>query len=273
MKTKIPVWKTAKLTIKNVWQNKLEWAHVLYAPWIVLVMGYLIVFLIGRTENLYELDNPPNPLLLQFAILFFSAFISKVQMLINGFRYALLKEGGNRWWTLHFNRRFCKLVLYYALFLCIVGLIAGGIAGSLFFTFHVIASTSTETYMLTGAGGILLALSALYLILRVSLYTLFIAIDQKRPFRSSWHLLKGNVGRFAALLGLCLVPIVMISAISALPRIVAFSHLAHFNMALELIMTLVLTPLMLALFTKGASLVYQTLDEKKTVAKTPRSKK
>ena len=195
------------------------------------------------------------------------------QMIINSLRYALLKEGGNRWWTLHFNPRFFKLVLYYILFILIIALVTGIVSGASGFvadlhTMNTTPGIARRTYILAryilAGGGILVALGAIYLTIRLSLYSLFIATDQKRPFRSSWHLLKKNVWRFLGIIVLVILAVYIPSfALTYLVKMISTNH--FITITTTIISSLFFTPLMMAVMSKAGALVYQTLEKGKTL--------
>ncbi len=270
MKTKIQILKTAELALNSVLGDKGEWARVLFAPWVVLVIGYLVVALFGDKtggdlfqytyntgegllQNNYNLQYSGDEARLQIFSL-----ISGILMTINGFRYTLLKEGGKRWWVLPFNVRFfklliCTILFAFLMFLFLIvpigGAFLGGLMGGLL------------GGILGGILGVCGVFTAfLYPIIRLSLFDLFIAIDQGHPFSASWDLLKENVWRFAGLIGLWMIVYGVSTTVLSLALTPALADL-------------ILTPITTAFFIKGASLVYETLNEKKAVAKAPRTKK
>ena len=272
--TKIQVWKTFKLTLCNVWQNKLKWTRVLYAPWVVLLMGYLFVGLsYALTDTCFWLRDASTyktmtfsqgvTVIAQIVIFYITAIIAGLFMVINGVRYALLQEGGNTWWTLPCNKRSIKLGGYALLIISSMALYVGlgaGIGWGLVFLPPLV---NVITIAICGTVWVI---SFFYLITRISIYGLLIAIDKKQPLKTSWRLLKGNIWRIFWLTML----------LSFIPTFGVFGILAAINATLHFIPLgitplpfsvlsslsgLLVTPLSAAILWKGMSLVYQTLDK------------
>ncbi len=284
---KLPVFKLFKLSFANVWQNRQEWTRLLFAPWVVLLIGELLLvsLYIKTGESLYlpEANTFQTKVFwLQSAFSFFVAMIASAQMTINSVRYALLEEGGNRWWTLPLNHYFAKMMGYDALTFLIMGLTIAATWGITFFAGASIgiggaaisfpasfytpeSSLLTGIYIGAGSTSLILAIiSMFYVATRIGLYYIFIVLDKKCAFRSSWRLVKGHMGR---LLGLTLLIMLAIHIpFFALTSAVKFITTSPFvTLLMEVIKNLFATTLVTAVIAKAGSLVYQTLAEGKAV--------
>ncbi len=278
---KLPVLKIVKLTLCDLWIHRLQWLKVILAPMLLIGVGECVSALTpwflseGMITTLFSLVTG----LLDI--------VSILLLTTNIYRYALLKEGGNRWWEFRLNDRLIELLCYRFAY----GLITfcAAIPIAIYFVPSVLGYFLPVTLqsMLKGAPWIstgpfeigvkfLFIPGLFYLLLRLGLYSLFISIDVPQPFRSSWRLLKGNMGRF-----FCLS--ILLGSFLLLPYLLSmYANLALSNTAtplFSLLITLsscVLETLFLALLLKGFSLVYQTLNEKKGGTKkalAPRAKK
>ena len=130
---------------------------------------------------------------------------------IKGFRYAALKEGGERWWEFPFNKRLVKIFLYYLLVSFFVGLyvaIAGGISVAAYF----FAGQSILLVSLVVAFFIVLGF---YLFTRLMLIFLYVSIDQEKALRTSWHVMKGNVWHFILLVFFISLGVLVIGAVGS----------------------------------------------------------
>ncbi len=301
--TKIPVWQTFKSTLSDVWNHKLEWTRVVYAPMVLLVVAsYIAVACIITALQWTPAEGGGYPtrgelhyLYLGTAVLI--AIAAFLQLTIKSFRYALLGEDGNKWWSFPLKGRLLKLALYFMLFSCISGVLIGVPSGLflVYFTKVFIEGSLLDptSFIILTATPLLMTplfIGVLYVSLRLCFYNLFIAIETPQPFRSSWHLLKGNVGRFFGLQVLLSFSAYFISyLISVIPQLLlsfvligvvmlqgqeniveAGMMIIFLVVGIQVLIFSVLTAIVTG---KGSALVYQTLDEKKTVAKTPRGKK
>lgn len=273
-----------KQSFQNVWRHKLEWCRVAFAPFIVWVFGILFMSLIfvaigypltvhqallGQISPIIIDQVPPVKILILggFAKLAYEAayWFALISLAINGFRYGVLQEGGNGWWALHLNKRFWKMLGYMflvILFLGVCGAIGGGVIAAVHYFF-----TSLALDIVLGA---LLALCVCYILLRISLYQVLIAIDKTHPIRTSWHLLKGNILRLIGLFfllsltfgGIFLGGILTSSLLGAL---LAFISPVLMESASVLIVLLGVCVYFAswAVFSKALALVYQLLKQDK----------
>ena len=274
-----------KQSFQNVWEHKLEWVRLAFAPLVIWALGILFMTLIfwkiGYPLAFHEavlgqipsitMDQPPSISILLFgglAKLIHEVFywVALLSLMINGFRYGTLHEGGKHWWTLRLNKRFWKMLLYMFLIIILVSVYA--IIGTLVV---LGAQYFFENVFLDIALGALFILYGLYVFLRISLYGFLIAIDKTHPLRTSWHLVKGNIWR---LIGLTLLIAITIGVLFAGIALV-FSLL---GLLLALISPLLMESLSVlvvlfsgvfsylvfwAVFSKAYALVYQTLKKGK----------
>jgi hypothetical protein len=199
------------------------------------------------------------------SVYFITHFIFAFSIYINNIRYAVLHEGGKSWWTLNLNWRFLKMALYVIL-LGILGsayvLVAVGIGVGMHYLF---LSIPLDVIL-----GVVFFIYGFYLLLRVSLYSVLIALDKPNPIRTSWALLKGNVLRVIglyflltlALLGLTLLGFL---ALGLLGFIISFINSDISIALLCLFYFFMFQFIFLAVLCKAAALVYQTVAEGKAL--------
>ncbi|OJW53950.1 MAG: hypothetical protein BGO67_07750 [Alphaproteobacteria bacterium 41-28] len=269
----IEIMKIFKESFRDAREHKLEWARVACAPVVIWLIGIIFMSLVYWSVGLWSFDalvsqmkgessSFEQPFIATFAhvVYYITYFIAIFNLYINGFRYGVLGEGGDRWWALHLDWRFVKMILYSILIgilATIYILITGGIALGA----HFLVGSTALTVVL----GILFVIYGIYLALRLSLTYLLIAIDQEKPIRVSWRLLKGNVLRVLGLL-------ILIGIVISLIGLAGIIVLGILGWILSLISVwLIAIPIVLfALFsiilwfvswivgTKALSLVYKT---------------
>lgn len=274
-----------KQSFQNVWQHKLEWVRLAFAPLVIWALGILFMTLIfwkvgyplafheavlGQIPSIMMDQPPPISILLSggLAKLVHEVFywVALLSLMINGFRYGVLHEGGKDWWTLRLNKRFWKVLLYMFLIIILASVYAiigtCVVLGAQYFFANI---------FLDIAIGALFGLYGLYVLLRIFLYGLLIAIDKTHPLKTSWHLVKGNIWR---LIGLTLLIWIAIGVLFAGGAIV-FGLL---GLLLALISPMLMESLSVlvvlfsgvfsylvswAVFSKAYALVYQTLKKDK----------
>jgi hypothetical protein len=215
---KIEIMRIFRESFRNVHEHKLEWLRVAYAPIVVWFIGVVFMSLVYWSVGLWSYDalvsqmkgepsTVEQPFIATFAhiLYYITYFIAIFTLYINGFRYGVLGEGGDRWWTLHLNWRFVKMILY-SLLIGILATIYILITGGIAIGAHFLVGSTALTVIL----GIVFVIFGIYLAIRISLTYLLIAIDQEKPIRISWRLLKGNVLR---VLGLMLLIGIVISLV------------------------------------------------------------
>jgi len=214
----IQIMKIYKESFKNVWGHMLEWIRVAFAPFVVWALGFLFMAIVYWSEGRWSYDAFMNQMqglqspqeytfLMGFSDFVYNIayFIALASIYINGFRYAILEEGGDRWWTLHLNRRLVKTILYYLLIMVLGGIYVA-ISGGIVFGAHILF----ESIVLDVVLGALFAIYGIYLMYRIILTFPLIAIDQKKPIRVSWRLLKGNVLRLFGLIFLIIISLLLL---------------------------------------------------------------
>lgn len=280
---KIQILHIFKESFKDVWSHKLEWIRVAYAPFVIWAFGVIFMGLMywlavgsvgffeiisGKTTSFFEFTLTRDIYLIGlgnvvYSITSLSAFLS---ITVNGYRYGVLQDRGDRWWTLNLNWRFIKMALYYLLIIIltgIYGLIAAGIV--------IGAQILLDIIPLTVILGLLFLLGGIYLIVRIALTFLLIAIDREKPLRTSWLLLKRNILRLCGLMLLLGVALLLIGgigfAITAAIGIIADMMSSSFLVGLFAILIVLLGGVMWilawAVNAKALALVYKTFTEGK----------
>lgn len=280
----IKIIKIYKESFHDVWEHRLEWVKVAYAPLLIWALGLLflagVYATVGHSLELHEAMMGQvkslelvgeEKFLIGFAnIVYMIAYwVATISLYINGFRYAFFREGEGHWWTLNLNKRFVKMILYGLLIGVLAGLyalITGGVIVGIFSLFEGGALAVTLAVIL----GIFSGLLGLYLLFRLTLLFFFVAVDRDEPLQTSWNLLKGNVLRIIGLTFLIGITMGLIGA-------AGFILLALFGMLLSLVSPLLggVTAIFIFLFTillwllnwgvysKSLALVYQTFTEGK----------
>jgi hypothetical protein len=213
----IAIVSTFKESYKDVREHLPQWIRVFFAPFVIWIMSFVFLgiglYLSGELDFTSEGTAPQNGTdsltSNVFTLLHYILNIMAMLVLyINGFRYAALGERGDKWWTFSLDKRLVKMVLYYFLIIilyALYALVAGGITVGSYFLI--------ESIFLTGILGTLFVLGMIYLMTRVTLVFLYVAIDQKEALRTSWHIMKGNVLRFLGLfvlIGLAILGLVLL---------------------------------------------------------------
>ena len=219
----IQIMKTYKESFQNVRSHKGEWMRVAYGPLLIWGLGALILVLAflssGQTFEMHKaltggvVTQQEDSLFLTLAHIIYSItyFIAMTSLTINGYRYAILQEGGRSLITLNLNMRFVKIVLYYIL-VAILGGIFVGISAGLIFGVHLLLDNIAVDVIL----GILLGLFGFYLAFRITLYPVLISVDQSAPLSTSWRLMRGNVLRLLGLVILLTLTVLLIGVIGVL---------------------------------------------------------
>ena len=220
---KIQIKDILKESFKDVLDHKTEWVRVAFSPAGLWFLG--LVFMISLHLWVGHPILPENsisnqalnieqvrevPILISFSnIVYYIIYLIAIfNLYINGFRYAVFQEAGDRWLNLHLNRRFFKMILYSLFISIMAGLYVLTVTG-----ITIGIHYSVESLILTATVATLLAVFGFYLILRISLSFLFISIDQENPINKSWKLLKGNVSRLLGLILLIWISIFLVSVI------------------------------------------------------------
>ena len=218
----IAVIKTFKESYTDVRGHLLPWVKVAFTPFIIYLIGVISMgigfYLSGGVASIMEQGTVQQTVGEASASVGFLNFIYYVLYMlailvwyINGFRYAALGEGGDKWWTLSLDRRLVKMFLYHLLIIVlftVYGAVAAGITIGSYFLI--------ENTFLTALIGILFGLGLFYLIGRLTLVFLNVATDKKDALRTSWHVMKGNVLRLIGqfiLIWLAILALIIVGAV------------------------------------------------------------
>lgn len=276
----IQIMKVYNESFQNVRSHKLEWMKVAFGPVLIWSLGAFILGLayvsgghsleidkVFMGAEVYTRVATQGSVFLSIShvIYMITYFIAIISLYINGYRYALFQEGGDRWLTLQLNMRFVKFFLYSLLIGIIGGIYIAISAGVIIGAHALIANTGVNVIL-----GILFFLFAFYLMFRVVLYPVLISIDQSEPIRTSWGLMKGNVLRFIGLSLLIMLTIALIGILGAVVLMVIggiFSLVGPLFAGLVLILGLIFAVAMVlltwAVNSKMMGLIYQELSAKK----------
>lgn len=210
-----------KESFKNVLEHKLEWLRVATGPILLWIFGALFLgvsywiagkpfwsldVLVQEMQNNQSLAEASFMEVLGTIVYYLAYIIALVSLMINGYRYGALREGGESWLTLNLNWRFIKLFLYYVLLVISFSIYALVCIGAIIGLYYLVESMALSVIL-----GIFFGLAGLYAIMRLGLTLFLIAIDQTKPIRLSWALLKGNVLRLVGLMFLVLLVVAGIS--------------------------------------------------------------
>ncbi|MBY0292760.1 MAG: hypothetical protein K2W92_05690 [Alphaproteobacteria bacterium] len=273
---KIKIIPTLKESFKEVLDHKIKWGRVAFSPLFLWLLGLAFMVsmhlltghpilpdyaLINPTSSIEHITEVPFLVSMANVIYYIIYIIAIFNLYINGFRYAVLHEAGDRWINLHFNRRFFKMILYSILIGLMAGLYALVVVG-----ITVGIHYSFESIILNIALGTFFAIFGFYLIFRIGLTFLFIAIDQENPIKTSWKLLQGNVLRLLGLIFLIWLSIFLISVIGIV-ILGVFGWVLYLispilaGIALILIILFALSMWLLnwAVFSKSLALIYKDL--------------
>lgn len=196
----IPVMQIFRESFSSFKGNKLSWLRLAFAPFMLYIFGFFIIMMAGIMAGQHMHTG-------QVVVGFWSVFahilnfifsiIAAGSLYINGYRYGILKEGGDNWWLLQMNMRLVKLILYSLL----IGLMSIGfvlVGAGIVIAFHMMFHSIFLDVLL----GLVIGVFGLYALIRLTLTFPLISIERENPLRSSWNMLHGNVLR---LFGLSLI--------------------------------------------------------------------
>ncbi|MBA3812918.1 MAG: hypothetical protein H0X26_00265 [Alphaproteobacteria bacterium] len=268
---KIQIMKIYSESFQNVRSHKREWIRVAYAPILIWALGALFLGFAYMSDghSFKEVPTEFSTFLTFGGIVFALAyFIAMMSLHINGYRYAILQEGGRSWITLNLNMRFLKMVLYLILISLLAGIYALISAGIIIGAHALFESVAVDVIL-----GILLGLYGFYLMFRLVLYPVAISIDQSQALTTSWSLLKGNVLRVVGLLLLIGLTISVITfvlglVVGLINILLGFGGpiLASLSIVLSVLQILFMILLGWAVNAKAMGLVYLELSGKKVAA-------
>lgn len=261
----IAIVSTFKESYKDVREHLPQWIKVAFAPFIVWLIGFafmgISLYLSGVFNFTVNYEGVPE--YVEEASLtadFFSVahyvleIVAGMVLYINGFRYAVLGEGGDKWWAFSLNRRLVKMFLYYLLII-IFYVLYGSVAGAITFVTYFLI----ENIILTVLLGVLFFMGFIYLATRLILTFLYVAVDQKEPLRTSWHLMRGNVLRVLGLF--CLILLFILGIMILGSAIIGGGGwlLIDINMWLGIIIFALFVPFGLFLWLVSAALIIKVI--------------
>lgn len=264
LKLKIQIMKTYRESFYNVLTHKLEWVQAMLAPFLLLLLGLIVlVFTILPARDTVRLTGElklEGLFLLGAVVFLLTSLISMVSLSINGYRYAILQKTED-WFNLNLNMRFLKMALYFILYYLFFGLYSAA-------STRVVLGVDTlfDNIALTVLLSIILQLLAWYMMIRIVLYPIAISIDQTKPIGTSWRRMKGNILRFLGLIFLIGLTLVLIGVVGALTLILLMAPFVPANSVSGGIMfitwvifILFMLWLSLSINFKAIGLVYQQL--------------
>jgi hypothetical protein len=249
-----PIIQTFKDSYSHVFNNKLAWLKVGFAPFCIDLLSRLFEFgsdVMEKTSG--SADGNPMQILL-FIVSMILLTLSVILFWVNGYRYGILNEGGDRWWNFSIDLRTGKLLVFIA------GLIlsAGFVLGILMFIYDL----NEAVAILLGIG---CSLIGLYVFFRLSFLIPIISIDGKHALKGSWILLQGNVLRIIGLTIMVFLPIMAAFLFFLLIMFLGF----NISIGLGVSVTFLLIPfgviiylLSWAVYSKAISLAFQSLTAK-----------
>ena len=216
-KLKIQIMKTYRESFYNVLSHKLEWVQAMLAPFLLLLLGLIVlVFTILPVRDTVRLTGAlkvEGIVLFGVLVFFFTSLISMVSLSINGYRYAILQRTEG-WFNLNLNMRFLKMALYLILYSLFFGLYSA-VSARVVLGVDALLDNIGVTLLLS----IILQLFAWFIMVRIALYPIAISIDQPKPIRTSWRMMKGNILRFLVLIFLIGLTLVLIGVVGAIALI------------------------------------------------------
>jgi hypothetical protein len=217
----IQIMKTYNESFLNVRSHKMEWLRVASGPVLLWLAGFAFLVFAHAVGGVQIVDihksltggvmveGHESALMVTANIIYQFAYgIAMISLYINGYRYAVLEEAGDRWFTFNLNRRFVKMFLY-GLLVALFAVIYVAIAAGVIMGVHTLAANMGLDVTL----GIIFALVGIFLLFRILLYPVVISLDQGEPLSTSWRLMKGNIFRFIGLTLLVSLTIVLIGAL------------------------------------------------------------
>lgn len=219
----IQIMKTYHESFQNVRSHKMEWLRVAFGPVLIWALGFFFVAMAyssgGYSLEVHKMlsggaivETQESGFIIFANIVYqITYFIAMISLYINGYRYAVLEEGGHTWLTLNLNMRFVKMFLYAILITLLAGIYIAITAGIV-----IGAHAAAQSVALDVILGIICGVFGFYLMFRVILYPVIISLDQSEPIRTSWRLLRGNVLRFIGLILLVSLTILVIGLLGAI---------------------------------------------------------
>lgn len=219
----IQIIKTYQESFHSVRSHKMEWLRVAFGPVLIWALGFFFLAMAyssgGYSFEIEKLVGGGTMVatqesgLIVFANIVYQITygVAMISLYINGYRYAVLEEGGHSWLTLNLNMRFVKMFLYAILIAILAGLYIAIVAGIIIGAHAASQSVGLDVFL-----GIIFGVIGFYLMFRILLYPVIISLDQSEPIRTSWRLMKGNILRFLGLIILVSLTILLIGLLGAI---------------------------------------------------------
>lgn len=272
----IRIIKIYKESFQDVRSHAMDWIRVASGPVILLIIGFVILGItVGMSDVIKMGESNPyidsarflnsTPILSALILFYILNIIGVISIIINGYRYAVLRVDGDRWLTFNLNVRFVKLILYdiivQLLFFIYITIAVGIVLG---------INSSIHNVTLNVIAGTLLGVYFIFIMLRISLYQVAISVDQSAPLRTSWDLMKGNIWRLIGLqilvsitvLIIAIMGIVIIRLLTSLLYL-GGTMLAAWSLILWIPFAIFILLLYWAANAKALGLVYKDLSKKK----------
>lgn len=266
--------KIYKDSFQDVRSHGMDWIRVASGPVLLWIIGAVILGItIGssgvkmglNSEITSDVFFASTSIMLAATLFYILAIVGGISLVINGYRYAVLRADGDRWLTLNLNVRFVKLILFgilVGILMGIYGAVSIGIVGGL----HYLVKNITLDVIV----GTILGLYLVFIFFRIALYQVAISVDHGAPLRTSWDLMKGNIWRLLALVILVAITVwvigivgsVVIGLITSLLYL-GGETLALFSLILWIPFIIFILLLSWAANTKAVGLVYKELSKKK----------
>lgn len=275
-KMRIKILKTYGNSFGNVKKHGLEWFRAAFAPLVLYTVGTVVLIcfyvaagisvdfaeiMTGQIQETQEAAQAGVLVGLGNFIYFILIAIAGFSLVLKGYRYGVLGQGGDRWWDLQLNMRFVKMFLY-SILIGIFAAIYTSLTGGIIYGFHLLFESIAFDVLL----GIFFLICGVYLGFRIALTFLLIAIDNVKPLRSSWHLLKGNVWRFFWLVVLIAFSLLIIIGIGT-AILTLFGMMGGTLFVIASILMFVFGILMWLIYwaalSKSYALVYETVKKEK----------
>lgn len=182
-----------KESLKHVLTHKLVWLKVGFAPLVLFFVGEIftstVFIVLGDTIGVLEfsfLHLSAFTISATFSVLWGGSFY------LRGYRYAILDEGGDRWWRLPVNRRLLKVIIYILFMGLVVSIPLIGLQSFVVYAYSV-------SY-LWGCFALGPVFFWIYCISRLSLVFLLIGVDEKNPLKNSWKMMEHHVFQLVGLM-------------------------------------------------------------------------
>ena len=215
MENKLPIWQTTKESFKFVYHHFMNWMRLASAPFVIMVLAGIFVMAMGGTAA-YVMDGHQNELagmemeamgagMGVMVVAFIANMVAFLMFAVNGYRYVMYNEGGDKWVEFRFDKNMWRVFLFSLLVILILALAGGVVAGV---TAFVAMMDMTTLTVVVGSLG---ALAVAYLTMRMIFVVPFAAIGMEKPIKDSLEVAKGRVIRLFLLILLVTVLVVLVT--------------------------------------------------------------